>query len=137
MCLFIDDTLTQAFKKRHKTNKKITVYKMVMKDYSYSSLITPYTATIISPGFFKADTPKYTILSVISGGAIHCYRQKKYAERQASQRYRHFVLKCWAYTNDVLGLNSDEIAFKKIFIPFNEIKAVYKKLRTIHCDTFC
>jgi hypothetical protein len=129
MCLRIDHTSTKNFKRRHKENKKIVVWKYVI--YEDGRFKSQYRRTRVKAGELVANSnSRYNSLSTIHGAAIHCWRNKFEAKKLKTCVANVYLLKCWAWTDDFIaaGLKRD-IAFKKIYIPQSELDRVKAEIR--------
>lgn len=130
MCLYIDEKSTAAFKRRHKKNKKIKVYKILVTHTIKNSVLkkksearTPFRNTKVMFPWLKAKGNPNIFWGELRGGAIHCFRKKKDALDFCDVNERVFM--CEAYTKDFIACCEDTIAFTKIYIPkiqFTRIK---------------
>lgn len=125
MCLAINTDNTNRFKNRYKNTPKtkIKIQKLVRIDLD--GVCSPFYNTDIEGGWLKPAKTFYDS-KYVEGGAIHCYSIKY----KALPEHNQAILNCWAYAEDFIGQNASEhMAFKKIWVPIEEIERVIKNYK--------
>ena len=142
MCLHPSQEHSRKYyQKNYQKQKKVIVWKILMVDNG--EMTTPYFRQAVSFGNVLG-TPEdkfshipYNLLYVghnqqyylfprrIEGGVIHVFLHRKNARRDVralngDYLQKHFVVRCEANINDFVACDSEEAAFTKIKVGYNE-----------------
>jgi hypothetical protein len=130
MCLNVDLKKTENFKQVGK--RKVPLQKALIV-HDDGRVTTPYQGTEIEAGWLRAPDAldritlknfrKLEYAGEIKGGAIHAYTAKADCSNSPYE-----VVKCWAYAEDFIATDGrNEMTFKKIWLPIEEIERITKK----------
>lgn len=141
MCLGRSGYEEAVFKKKYKNKRKLVVWKMVYVEDG--EVKAPYRHIRMNSGWYKSNLtliervnllykfqeyPHYGS-SIYKG--IHVYRTRKEARSMtASYTGRKFV-RCEVLVRDVIGVNANQIAATKIWIPKSEMDRVRKSKKAV------